>query len=164
MSDDDNKMNGWTTTPLPPVENSPHNTPDAKNMGGEQKNTPVFSAPALPATPDNTGVSTRWQAGVSGNPNGRPKGSRNRYSEVFLKTLMQDFEANGAAVLCALRTTNPEAYLRIMASLLPRGAVATFDKSFDIDFGTITQEDLVALLEDVQRQRFIEKTLETVSS
>ncbi|MFZ4542085.1 MAG: DUF5681 domain-containing protein [Rickettsiales bacterium] len=162
MNDDD-KVNGWTTTPLPPVENSPHNTPAAKNMGGEQKKMPVFSAPTLPATPDNTGVNTRWQAGVSGNPNGRPKGSRNRYSEVFLKTLMQDFEANGAAVLCALRTTNAEAYLRIMASLLPRGAVAAFDKSFDVNFDAITHDELVQLLDQIQREKFIQKTLESVA-
>jgi hypothetical protein len=37
-----------------------------------------------------------FKPGQSGNPEGRPKGSRHRLSEKFLAELAADFEAGGA--------------------------------------------------------------------
>jgi hypothetical protein len=95
---------------------------------------------------------------------GRKVGTRNKFSEVFIRTLVEDFQTYGQQALSKLRAENPEAYLRILASLLPRGAVAKFEQGFDIDFSTITQEELVQLLDDVQRRQFIENTIKSLDN
>jgi hypothetical protein len=43
-----------------------------------------------------------FAAGVSGNPDGRPKGSRNKLTETFLDTVAKDFAANGAEAIARL--------------------------------------------------------------
>jgi hypothetical protein len=71
--------------------------------------------------PDNTGKEqdTRFQPGASGNPNGRPKGSRNKLSEAFLQALADDFEANGKEVVEKVRAERPQDYLKIIAAVMP---------------------------------------------
>lgn len=51
---------------------------------------------------------------------GRPKGSRNKLGIGFIAALIDDFEANGAAAIERMRLSDPAAYVRIVASLLPR--------------------------------------------
>ena len=73
-------------------------------------------------TPDNTGdqQDTRFKSGESGNPSGRPKGSRNRISEAMLKALADDFDTHGVVVIETVRADRPHDYLKIIASLLPK--------------------------------------------
>jgi hypothetical protein len=40
-------------------------------------------------------VDTRFRPGQSGNPAGRPKGSRNKFSEAFFQLLTADYDARG---------------------------------------------------------------------
>ena len=54
-----------------------------------------------------------------GNP-GRPKGSRNKFGEAFIQALADDFEKHGAEVIERVRIEKPEAYLKVIASLLPK--------------------------------------------
>ena len=54
-----------------------------------------------------------------GNP-GRPKGSRNKLGEAFLEDMLADWEANGPAAIREVRETKPDAYLKVVASILPR--------------------------------------------
>src|SRR5271166_2251281 len=63
---------------------------------------------------------TRFLPGQSGNPAGRPKGSRHRISEAFLRALADDFEAHGAGVIQHVRERDPAAYLNVVARVLPR--------------------------------------------
>jgi Family of unknown function (DUF5681) len=65
---------------------------------------------------------TRFQPGQSGNPRGRPKGSRHRLSEKFFAKLATHFETNGKAMLDAALAESPAAYMRVVASLLPKQA------------------------------------------
>lgn len=58
--------------------------------------------------------------GESGNPAGRPKGSRNKLSEAFLQALADDFDANGKEVIERVRTERPHDYLKVCASVLPK--------------------------------------------
>ena len=53
---------------------------------------------------------------LTGNNGGkRPKGSRNKLSEVFLSALASDFQEHGAEAIETLRLTDPKAYLQIIA-------------------------------------------------
>ena len=59
-------------------------------------------------------------AGQSGNPAGRPKGSRNKLSEDFIAALYDDFQNHGSAAIAACRAEKPDVYVRVIASLLPK--------------------------------------------
>lgn len=54
------------------------------------------------------------------NPNGRPKGSRNKLSEAFIQDYYEDWVENGAQVIVKVRQDNPVDYVKIAASLLPK--------------------------------------------
>jgi hypothetical protein len=61
-----------------------------------------------------------WQPGVSGNPAGRPRGSRNALSEEVICALLRDFRQHGQKAVARVRQTQPAAYLKILALLVPR--------------------------------------------
>jgi hypothetical protein len=61
-----------------------------------------------------------WKPGTSGNPAGRPKGSRNKLSEDFVAALYNDFQEHGSAAIAACRAEKPDVYVRVIASLLPK--------------------------------------------
>lgn len=62
----------------------------------------------------------KFQPGQSGNPAGRTKGARNKLGEEFIEALYADFTAHGPAVIERVRLEKPDAYLKVVASLLPR--------------------------------------------
>src|SRR5262245_3309589 len=61
-----------------------------------------------------------WQPGVSGNPAGRVRGSRNALSEEVICALLRDFRLHGQKAVARVRQTQPAAYLKILALLVPR--------------------------------------------
>jgi hypothetical protein len=61
-----------------------------------------------------------WKPGTSGNPAGRPRGSRNRLSEDFVAALYDDFQDHGSAAIAACRAEKPDVYVRVIAGLLPK--------------------------------------------
>ena len=63
---------------------------------------------------------TSWAQGQSGNPAGRPKGSKDAITKAFLEDVTEDWESNGPATLEAAREKNPGEYCRMVASLLPK--------------------------------------------
>lgn len=67
----------------------------------------------------NPSPSTRFVPGRSGNPGGKPVGSRNRIQGDFLRALAHDFEAHGREVIRRVREDRPADYLRIVASVIP---------------------------------------------
>lgn len=91
------------------------------------------------------GLRPAWQPGQSGNPAGRPKGSRCRFSERFVNDFMKDWEANGAAVIKLVRETKPDVYLRTATAILPKVSDDTDD-----DFNDLTAEQLDERLADLE--------------
>lgn len=51
---------------------------------------------------------------------GRPKGSRNKLGEDFLKALQEDFAQHGPAAIVEVRENKPDQYLKVIASILPK--------------------------------------------
>ena len=62
----------------------------------------------------------KWKKGQSGNPGGRPKGSRQKLCNSFLDALHEDFQDNGAAAIIKCREKRPHEYLKIIVSLVPK--------------------------------------------
>ncbi len=65
-------------------------------------------------------TSTSWKPGQTGNPLGRPKGSRDTINEAFLKDLAADWKDDGIKALRKAREDRPAEYCRMVASLLPK--------------------------------------------
>ena len=58
--------------------------------------------------------------GISGNPKGRPKGAKDRLSEVFLRDVLADWGAHGTSALKAARESDPVSYCLMIVKLLPK--------------------------------------------
>ena len=71
-------------------------------------------------TPKKSNLMPPWKAGQSGNPKGRPKGSRNKLSEDFFKALSEDFEQHGPAAIIAMRNEKPNEYAKMVAGLMSK--------------------------------------------
>jgi len=61
----------------------------------------------------------RFLSGNVGGP-GRKVGSRNKLGEAFVADLHADWAQHGSAVIERVRKEDPAAYLRVIASLMPR--------------------------------------------
>jgi hypothetical protein len=68
----------------------------------------------------NKQASTRFKPGQSGNPAGRPRGSRSRLADNFVADLAAAWNEHGEAALKACALEHPEKFCRIVADLMPR--------------------------------------------
>ena len=64
--------------------------------------------------------STKFQPGQSGNPAGRPVGSRNKLCEQFVTDLQQLWDEQGFAILQRVADEHPEKLLAAMVQVLPK--------------------------------------------
>ena len=85
--------------------------------------------------------------GRSGNPAGRPKGARNRFSEALVTDFADDWQEHGAGVIAQVRQVDPVAYLSIATRLVP--------KEFLIETGGtvehMSDDELTAIIVAAQR-------------
>jgi len=77
-----------------------------------------------------------FEPGKSGNPAGRPLGTRNKVAEDFIKAIADDFGTYGASVIERVRQEKPEVYLRVIAGLVPQ----KFDVEGRLTLNTSTKE------------------------
>ena len=87
-----------------------------------------------------------WQPGVSGNPAGRPRGSRNKLSEEVICALLRDFRQHGQKAVAQVRRTQPAAYLKILALLVPREHKVQHSNPIK----DLTDEQLEAMIEYIK--------------
>lgn len=75
------------------------------------------------------GGATRFKPGESGNPNGRPKGARNKLDELFLDALYKDFKQGGVEAIRKCREDKPDVYLNVIAKVVPKQVDISADES-----------------------------------
>jgi hypothetical protein len=68
----------------------------------------------------NPNPETRFKPGVSPNPGGKPVASRNKLQGDFMRELAADFAAHGVSAIVETREKQPAAYLKVVASLMPK--------------------------------------------
>lgn len=93
---------------------------------------------------DRDSESGRFLQGNSGNPKGRPKGNRNKLGEAFLNDLYEDWQKHGESVIQAVRKKKPDAYMKVVASILPKDLNVNVNKYDDM-----TDEELRQRLRDL---------------
>ena len=71
--------------------------------------------------------STQFKPGQSGNPAGRPMGSRNKLSETFITDLQQLWDEQGSAILQRVADEHPEKLMAAMVQVLPKDFQLTVD-------------------------------------
>lgn len=92
-------------------------------MTTKPRNMTKGKKPELVGT-DKPGKSTNlmppWKPGQVSNPRGRPIGSRSKFSEAMVSDFLADWHEHGTDVLARVRMTDPGAYLRVAAVLVPK--------------------------------------------
>jgi Family of unknown function (DUF5681) len=66
-----------------------------------------------------------WKPGQSGNPRGRPPGSRNKLTEDFFRDLCDAWQAFGKPALTTAAFLHPLEFVRVVAGLMPKEMQAT---------------------------------------
>lgn len=89
--------------------------------------------------PNHRVIGKPFPRGVSGNPAGRPKGARSKFSETFLQAFGDDFDKHGAVVIETVRAKYPGLYLRIAASLLPSEAKLDVDVNIQHEISDVLE-------------------------
>jgi hypothetical protein len=74
-----------------------------------------------------------WLPGQSGNPAGRPMGSRQRLTDNFIAVLAADFDAHGAETIVKLREMEPGKYAQIIGQLLPKSLEVAIQQHGPLD-------------------------------
>jgi hypothetical protein len=78
---------------------------------------------------DNTEKQQRnlipYKPGQSGNPKGRPQGSRNKLNEQFIRDLCKAWETYGQSALMTAAMTTPTEFCNMIARLMPRDVDVT---------------------------------------
>lgn len=72
------------------------------------------------STDDKQRPAHLFKPGQSGNPNGRPKGSRNKLGEQFLSDLQNLWEEKGMETLEVAREEKPMEFAKMIAGILPK--------------------------------------------
>ena len=86
-----------------------------------------------------------FQPGQSGNPSGGRPGSRHRQqlNGEFIAALLRDFRHGGPKAIERVRRTQPAAYLKILALLVPREHKVEHSNPLK----SLTDEELAAMVE-----------------
>ena len=91
-----------------------------------------------------------WPPGVSGNPNGRPVGSRTLFSQGFLKDLASVWASHGRAAMEKTAIDQPGVFFATCARLIPQDVKLTVEQQLP---GNLSMEDWATMREIVDAVR-----------
>jgi hypothetical protein len=91
-----------------------------------------------------------WPPGVSGNPNGRPVGSRSAFSAGFTRDLAEVWAEKGKASMLYTAEKQPAVFFATCARLLPNDVRVTVEQSLP---GNLSMEDWATMREIVDAVR-----------
>lgn len=83
-----------------------------------------------------------WKPGQSGNPYGRAKGSKSKLGEAFVADLYANWQEHGVETIEKVRVDDPAAYLRVIASIIPKEFVIK-----DESLGDLPDSELMEALQ-----------------
>ena len=70
-----------------------------------------------------------WKPGQSGNPAGRPKGTKHKIQEAFLEDVLAEWQESGKTAIKEASEKNPLGFCQMVAGLLPKEAKLEMDAS-----------------------------------
>ena len=88
-------------------------------------------------------INGKFAPGWSGNPGGSLEATRRSFNKDFLLALAADFKKHGAAAIEKVRKTQPAAYMKICALLVPREMKVEHSNAIK----DLTDEQLEAMIE-----------------
>jgi hypothetical protein len=91
-----------------------------------------------------------WQPGQSGNPNGRPAGSRTVFSQAFLRDLADVWSEEGRETMVKTARTNPAVFFATCARLIPNDVRVTVQQQLP---GNLSAEEWAMMREIVEAVR-----------
>ena len=92
-----------------------------------------------------------WKPGESGNPNGRPVGSRNAFSAAFLEDLRDVWIAHGKQAMTHTAKTSPEAFFATCARLIPRDIAVTLTSRLPANLDATDWQMLIETLDAIKQ-------------
>jgi Family of unknown function (DUF5681) len=96
-------------------------------------------------------AATLWKPGESGNPAGRPLGSRNKLSESVIQDIAADWAIGGPETIARVRMTDPATYFRVVASILPKDVLVNVQQQTPGGLDPEAWATLRSLLDVIQR-------------
>jgi hypothetical protein len=112
---------------------------------------------------------SHFKPGVSGNPSGRPIGSRNAFSAAFIGDMQASWATHGPTVLDRVARSDPSRYLGIAASICPRDVSLSIEQRT----GALSEQDLAILracreaiagANDMEPSQVLQHTLDALRS
>jgi hypothetical protein len=91
-----------------------------------------------------------WSPGQSGNPNGRPAGSRTVFSQAFLKDLAEVWSEEGRETMVKTARTSPATFFAVCARLIGPEVKLTVEQQLP---GNLSMEDWQAMKEIIAAVR-----------
>ena len=90
-------------------------------------------------------MSNKWQKGQSGNPSGRPEGSKNKSTQIIRESIQLIVENNIDSIQDSLDLMNPKEKMRFLIDLMklvlptlrPEDQIYNIAKKPSVDFRTL---------------------------